>query len=79
MIQVSLNNLILIGMCACVALLTVIWLYSVVRERVFEKRARHDLIHCRICGTIFENAAKQKVMHCPTCGSQNEAVRPSPL
>lgn len=79
MIQVSLTNLILLSMCACVALLTLFWLFAVVRERLFEKRARHDLIHCRICGSIFENTAKQQVMHCPACGSQNEAVRPSPI
>ena len=79
MIQVSLTNLILLGMVAAVGLLTLFWMIAVIRERRHELRARNDLIHCRICGSIFENAARLKVMHCPSCGSQNEAVRPSPI
>jgi predicted RNA-binding Zn-ribbon protein involved in translation (DUF1610 family) len=79
MIQVSLTELILLGMAVCIGLLTLFWLMAVVWERRNERRVRSDLIHCRICGTIFENAERLKVMHCPLCGSQNEAVRPSPI
>jgi DNA-directed RNA polymerase subunit RPC12/RpoP len=79
MIQVSLTNLILLGMTAAVSMLTLFWMVAVIKQRRHEKMARQDLIHCRICGSIFENSAKLKVMHCPSCGSQNEAVRPSPI
>ena len=79
MIQVTLTNLILLGMAVAVGLLTLFWLIAVIKERRHEQRARQDLIHCRICGSIFEYTAKLKVMHCPSCGSQNEAVKPSPI
>ena len=79
MIHVTLTDLILLGMAAGIGLLTLFWMVAVYKERRHEYRARNDLIHCRICGTIFENTEKLKVMHYPSCGSQNEAVKPSPI
>lgn len=79
MISVSLTTLIVLGMVAGVGLLAVIWVIAVIRERRNDRRARKDLIQCRICGTIFENPERNDIAACPGCGSLNEATRPSPI
>ncbi|TLD72013.1 zinc ribbon domain-containing protein [Phragmitibacter flavus] len=79
MIQVSLSTLLLIGMAVGIALLGIVWIAAVVRQRRFEKRAREDLVSCRICGNIYENLQKQNLTACPKCGSLNEALKPKPI
>jgi hypothetical protein len=78
MIPVSLSNLILLGMAFGIVLLGVLWLIAVWRERWGEKRARADLVSCRICGGIYEKIDK-KISACPSCGSLNESSRPRPI
>lgn len=79
MIHVSLTSLLLLGMIVGVALLVGIWFVAVWRQRHFERRAREDLVACRICGNIYENAQKQNLTACPKCGSLNEALKPKPI
>jgi len=79
MIQVSLTTLIVLGMVAGVSLLAVIWVISVWFERRGEFKARHGLVHCRICGHIFHETEKKEITACPNCGSLNEATRPKPI
>ena len=78
MIPVSLSTLVMLGMAVGVALLGVLWLIAVWRERRGERRERADLVHCRICGNIYEKTDK-KITACPSCGSLNESSRPRPI
>jgi hypothetical protein len=79
MIQVTLTTLVLLGMAVGVALLGVIWLCAVWRERRGENRTRQDLVCCRICGHVYENADRRPVSACPQCGSLNEPTKPKPI
>ena len=79
MIEVSLSNLLILGMVIGLAMLGLIWLMAVTRQRRFERRAREDLVSCRICGNIYENVQKQNLTACPRCGSLNEALKPKPI
>jgi Zn finger protein HypA/HybF involved in hydrogenase expression len=79
MIQVSLSALLLIGMSVGIALLGIVWVAAVLRQRNFEKRVREDLVSCRICGNIYDNQQKQNLTACPKCGSLNEALKPKPI
>lgn len=76
MIPVPLSVLVMLGMAFGIALLGVLWLIAVWRERREEKRARADLVHCRICGNVYENAESRKITACPSCGSLNESSLP---
>lgn len=79
MIPVSLSTMLILGMSCGVGLLGLMWIYSVWRERRLEKRARRDLVQCRICGGIYENAEKKSLTACPACGSLNESAEPRPI
>jgi hypothetical protein len=78
MIPVSLSTLVLLGMGFGIALLGVLWLIAIWREKRDERRASANLVHCRICGNIYENS-KQKISACPSCGSLNESSQPRPI
>ncbi len=79
MIQVTLTNLVLLGMVVGVVLLGSIWLVAVWRERRDESKVRKDLVGCRICGHVYENADRRPVSACPQCGSLNEQTKPKPI
>lgn len=68
----------MLGMALGVAVLGLLWLIAVWRERRGERRMRADLVHCRICGNIYENK-EQKISACPSCGSLNESSKPRPI
>jgi hypothetical protein len=79
MIQVSLTNLVLLGMAVGVVMLGCIWVVAVWRDRRYENRIRQDLVCCRICGHVYENAERRPVSACPQCGSLNEPTKPKPI
>lgn len=79
MIPVSLSTLVMLGMVAGIALLGVLWLIAVWRERRHERRARAELVQCRVCGNIYENSERKNITACAACGSLNEASRPRPI
>jgi predicted Zn-ribbon and HTH transcriptional regulator len=79
MIQVTLTNLMLLGMAIGVVMLGIIWLIAVWKERYGERRIRQDLVCCRICGHVYENAEKRRLSACPQCGSLNEPTKPKPI
>lgn len=79
MIPVPLSILVMLGMAVGIAILGTLWLIAVWHERREERRARADLVHCRICGKIYENTEEKKVTACPACGSLNESTKPRPI
>lgn len=79
MIPVSLTTLIMLSMVIGVGLLSLSWVVAIIIERRNNRRARRDLIQCRICGAIFENPERKDIAACPGCGSFNEATQPSPI
>lgn len=81
MIQVSLTTLLMIGMSSGLCLLAFFWLWGLFETRSNDggRRAREDLVHCRICGHIYENADKKRITACLQCGSLNEPTKPKPI
>lgn len=72
MIKVTLSQLIFIGMILGIAVVGVIWLHAVWRDRRTHKRARSNIVLCRICGSAYQPAARDDVTICPVCDTPNE-------
>ena len=67
MIQTSLSNLIIYNLCGLLLLLSLLWIYRVVRTRYQEHRRNRHRVVCGICGHLFMNRTKEQAVECPAC------------
>lgn len=79
MIRISLSNLILLGMVGGMALVCLLWVISVWKDRRRENRRRRDVILCRICGSAYPAPVQKELSRCPMCQTPNERTVLPPI
>jgi hypothetical protein len=67
MIQTSLTNLIVYYLSGLLIMLALLWIYRVLRSRIYEHRRNRHRVVCGICGHLFSNQTREQAVECPAC------------
>lgn len=75
MIELTLEDFILWAVCVPLVGVGIYTVMASLRHRSDGKRAKNDVIHCRVCGHLYQDRSREKSPVCPECHRANDRGR----